>query len=290
MPIPFTCPKCGKQMNVPDQYAGQSGPCASCGAQITIPGFPGGFAMSPPPPKSSQSSTLVVVLAIVAIGGLLGMGCLAALLLPAVQSARTAARSAQSMNNLRMIGLAMHNYHDNYGEFPPAIVKDANGTPLYSGRVLLLPFLEQQPLYQQWKLDKAWNSPENAALASSVLPIFIDPNAKSVDQPSRCDYLFVSGKGTCFDPTFKGKMTFAQITDGTSNTIMIVEVKGSTTQWAEPKEIDITTQPISSDGNSPRGVAVLFADGSVRTIPRDANPLFFQKAATRAGGELLDPY
>ena len=70
-----------------------------------------------------------------------------ALLLPAVQAAREAARRAQSSNNLKQIGLAMHNYHDTYGTFPPAVVTDASGKPLYSGRVLLLPFMEQAALF-----------------------------------------------------------------------------------------------------------------------------------------------
>lgn len=291
MPILFTCPNCGKQMNVPDQYAGQSGPCAACGAQITIPlgGNPFPSGNFPPAKNAGGTSTVVVVLAIVAIGGFVGIGCLVALLLPAVQAARSAARTVQSTNNLKQMGLAMHNYHDTYGELPPAVVRDANGKPLYSGRVLLLPFMEQALLYERWQKDKAWDSPENSALAATDLKIFTDPNAPS-QSPGKTDYLFLTGPGTCFDPTFKGPMKFQHIADGTSNTIWIISVKGSTTRWAEPKEIDISQQSVSTDSYTPRGIGALFADGSVRHIPKDANPLYFQKAATRNGGEMLDPY
>jgi len=119
--------------------------------------------------------------------------------------------------------------------------------------------------------------------------VFSDPNSPT-KTPGKTDYLFVTGPGTCFDPTFKGPMKFQHITDGTSNTIWIITVKGSTTRWAEPKDIDISQQSVSTDSYTPRGIGVLFADGSVRNIPKDANPLYFQKAATRSGGEMLDPY
>ncbi|MFN0054259.1 MAG: DUF1559 domain-containing protein, partial [Planctomycetales bacterium] len=76
-------------------------------------------------------------------------GILAALLLPAVQQAREAARRTQCKNNLHQIGLALHNYHDAFNSFPPAYIPDASGRPMHSWRVLILPFLDQAPLYQR---------------------------------------------------------------------------------------------------------------------------------------------
>src|SRR5262249_54507479 len=73
-----------------------------------------------------------------------------ALLLPAVQSARAAARRAQSTNNLKQIGLAMHNFHSSNGRFPADIV-DNEGKPLLSWRVAILPFVEQQALFNEFK-------------------------------------------------------------------------------------------------------------------------------------------
>ena len=73
------------------------------------------------------------------------IGILVALLLPAVQAARDAARRAQSSNNLKQIVLAMHNYHDVYKKFPPRANFGDDGKPLLSWRVHILPFVEQQP-------------------------------------------------------------------------------------------------------------------------------------------------
>lgn len=284
--IPFTCPHCGKFMEVADQYAGQTGPCASCGKQVTIPGggVPSNFAPTPygpPPAKTGGAATsIAIILAVCCVGLFLCGGILLALLLPAVQAAREAARRTQSMNNLKQMALAMHNYHDTYRELPPAVVTDADGKPLYSGRVLLLPFMEQQNIYNQWQKDKAWNSPENQALSMILIPTFHDPSSTNANS---CDYLFVTGQGTIFDG--QGKRTLSDVTDGTSNTLVFIETKGTSTSWAEPREWDPNQQPWPLPGNHPAGNVAAFADGSVRVLSKTTPPQEVQKMTTRAGGE-----
>jgi hypothetical protein len=226
----------------------------------------------------------VVIIAILALVFVCGGGGIA-LLLPAVQAAREAARRAQSSNNLKQIGLAIHNYHDVYQQFPPAVVKDANGNPLYSGRVLLLPFMEQQSLFDAWAKDQSWDSPQNMALSQSVLKVFQDPSAGPRNVTGETDYLFVTGANTIFDPTFTGPMNMAQISDGTSNTIMVVEVQRQGINWAEPRDFDVASGPGLPAGNHPGVNLVLFADGSVRTISKNINPQQLQAAETRNGGE-----
>jgi len=125
-------------------------------------------------------------------------GVLVALLIPAAQMSREAARRAASMNSLKQIGLALANYHDVYNSFPPGVVTDNAGNPLYSGRVLLLPFLAQQNLYHALDLNEPWDSPRNRRLTEMSLPIFMDPSDPS-NKPGRSNYLFVTGKGTLFE-------------------------------------------------------------------------------------------
>src|SRR5262245_25204046 len=103
MPISFSCPHCGKQTSVADQYAGQSGPCAACGKTITVPGGFSGPGYAYAPPKQGGAGALVVVLALGLVAAVCVVGMLIALLLPAVQAAREAARRARSSNNLKQI-------------------------------------------------------------------------------------------------------------------------------------------------------------------------------------------
>jgi type II secretory pathway pseudopilin PulG len=289
MPIAYSCPHCSKQFTVADQFAGQSGPCAACGKTITIPlaaagpmGMPPAGYYQPQPSSGSGASLAVIIVAIVLVV-LLVPGVLIALLLPAVGAARGAARRASSSNNMKQLALALHNYHDTYRAFPPAVVTDANGQPLYSGRVLLLPFMEQAPLFDQWDKTQAWDSPANQALAGTMIPTFRDPaDGGPANQTS---YLFATGQGTIFEAG--QNVTIQNVSDGISNTILMVEVKQSGIGWAEPRDIDLSQQAPLPPSNHPSGNIVAMGDGSVRTLPASTPPATIRAAATRNGGEAV---
>lgn len=93
--------------------------------------------------------TLIEVLVVLAI-----LACLAALTMPAIRQSREPTRRSHCKNNLKQIGLALHNYLDAYGSFPPPFTLDANGNRLHSWRTLILPFIDQAPLYNQIDLTK----------------------------------------------------------------------------------------------------------------------------------------
>jgi prepilin-type processing-associated H-X9-DG protein len=284
MPIAYTCPNCGKQYSVADQYAGQTGPCAACGKPITVPMTGAGYAPVPAPSGGGAAGAVITVLAILAVMFLVCGGIAVALLLPAVQAARTAARRSQSSNNLMQIALALQNYHDTYNAFPPAVVTDANGNPLYSGRVLLLPYLEQYHIYDQWDKSQAWDSPANKALSDTKIMTFCDPGSTSGMQ-NRTDYLFATGTGTIFEGG--QPMSMSDATDGTSNTLFAVEVKDSGIQWAEPKDLDLSQPTALPQGHYPGGNNAAYLDGHVEFM-RQLSPGDVRARATRGGGEPIN--
>lgn len=302
MPITFSCPHCGRQTNVADQYAGQSGPCAGCGQTITIPGPSPSAALQPsyaPPAKSSGGGGVAIVVIVIAclFGVLICGGVLVALLLPAVQSAREAARRAQCTNNLKQIAIAFHNYHDVYGTFPPAYIPDKDGQPMHSWRVLILPFLESQHIYNQYNFSEPWNSPHNLAVTNQHVPAYSCPSSPTSGPGStETSYMVITGPSTVFDG---GKACrFSDILDGTSNTIMVVEVAGTGVNWGEPKDLDASTltYPLGTRGGStpashhPGGLNVAMCDGSVRFIAYAESPQTFNALITKAGAEMVQGY
>ena len=284
MPISYSCPHCGKQFNVADQYAGQTGPCAACGQTMTIPGAvpPPGYYAPQAASRAGSGGTVAMIIVLAVI--VLMCPCGIALLLPAVQAAREAARRAESQNNLRQIGLALHNYHDTYREFPPAVVTDANGQPLYSGRVLLLPFLEQAALYEAFNKSERWDSPSNMALSHTKIKTFVDPS--NPNQGPDGSYAFVTGTGSMFESGQPIKI--ANIIDGTSNTLAMIEVRTTGGSWAAPVEFDVAQFGAGlPQGYHQGGTLALFADGSVKFISQNVSPQVVQQLGTRAGGEAV---
>jgi hypothetical protein len=211
-----------------------------------------------------------------------------ALLLPAVQAAREAARRSQCVNNLKQIGLAMHNYEAVNQVLPPAFTLDPAGKPLLSWRVLLLPYLEEQSLYEQFKLDEPWDSPNNKPLMEKMPNVFQCPSlAKPGPGPGTTVYQVLIGPGTLFEKS-EG-VRFNEVTDGTSNTFMVLETKAPTA-WTQPSGLDFTRgSPIKGLGSAHAGgFNALIADGSVRFIKNATPAATLEALTTRNGGEVID--
>src|SRR5436190_1151666 len=125
-----------------------------------------------PKPSAGRGFRFVRVLVVLSI-----IVILIALLLPAPRSTRPAGRRMQCNNNLRQIALALLNYEQAYKSLPPAYTVDAKGRPLHSWRTLILPYLEQEPLYRTIDLSKPWDDPANAKALETKLPVFRCPEA-----------------------------------------------------------------------------------------------------------------
>jgi len=293
MAIEFRCPQCGKVTQVSEEYIGQTGPCGSCGEMITItaPGKPSPFAARPPKTSSSGSNAPVIVIVLCVVLGFMvcGGGVLVALLLPAVQAAREAARRSMCSNNLKQVALALHNYHDVYKSLPPAYTVDEDGNKLHSWRTLILPFVEQSPLYDQIDLDKPWDDPVNRALADVVIPVYSCPSIEN-SNPAATNYMVVVGPETMFPGA--EMVGFRDVTDGTSNTLMVVEVKGRESSWMEPVDLDMSQLPLTINqggigSNHPGGANAALGDGSVRFLSDGIDPQTLRALLTRDGQEVI---
>jgi hypothetical protein len=233
-------------------------------------------------------------------------------LLGAIQAARAAARRTQSMNNLKQIGLAFHNYADAFRHFPPAVIYGPDGKPWHSWRVLLLPFLEQQALYEQYDFSQPWDAPANRRVSETVLNVYRDPAIEG--DGAFTNYAAIVGDNTIFPTNFvkmespddfpaclsRNKMFFTQVTDGTSNTIMFATVDPSRQiPWAKPEDIVLDEAFLGvgkpagigapHPGASPEEKVGLvgFTDGSVRNVRGDLDRETILPFLTRNGGEVV---
>ena len=190
----------------------------------------------------------------------------------------------QSVTNLKQVGLAMHNYHSAHGTFPPTYRASSAGEPLLSWRVLVLPYLEQQKLFDQFHLDEPWDSPHNRALIPQMPRVYAAPSASPMlATAGKTVYLTPRGEATMFPGGTP--VAFKDITDGTSNTIMTIEVDDEhAATWTKPDDWDIT---LGRPGHG-RPLIVGIADGSVRTFAADVKPAALQPMFTRGGGEVIN--
>ena len=169
----------------------------------------------------------------------------------------------------------------------PAIT-DKDGKPLLSWRVAILPYIEQQELYNKFKLDEPWDSPHNKALIKEMPTIYLCPS-RTKPEPGTTTYRVFVGTGAMFE---EGQGTAIQdVTDGTSNTIMVVESKDAV-PWTKPDDLkfDPEAKPSLYGAGSPHpgGFNAAFADGSVRFIKNTINLEVWKALITRASGEVIN--
>ncbi|WP_254513374.1 DUF1559 domain-containing protein [Anatilimnocola floriformis] len=213
-----------------------------------------------------------------------------ALLLPAVQASRAAAQRMQSSNNLKQQMLGLLNYHDTFLHMPPAysVSKDKDKKPLLSWRVHILPFVEQLPLYEQFKLDEPWDSPHNIKLLDKMPQVYRSPGSSAA--PGKTTYLAVGGpKGMLGKPDAMGRgITLAAVTDGTSNTVAIVEAgDGRAIEWTKPDEfVPEEKDPMKGlAGPFPGGFLAAFCDGHVQFIKLKIDPVNVWRVFDRDDGQ-----
>jgi hypothetical protein len=247
-----------------------------------------------PVPKRNIFS-VAVKLNKTAVARLLGVESLLDSPPPGEQAAGANDRAADTdrvVNTLRQLGLAWHNYHDVNFAFPtsephynqPASVKRSG----LSWRVHLLPYIEEAPLYIKFHMDEPWDSPHNRALIKQMPAAFRPANAKLAAQGKT---RFVAPIGDKLLSTKKsGHVGIADVTDGTSNTIMLVEADDQhAVIWTKPDdlEVNLAKPMVGLAIRPPGGFLVLMADGSTRFFRSTIAPKTLAALFTRAGREVI---
>jgi hypothetical protein len=213
---------------------------------------------------------------------------------------KTAAPRMEISNQLHQIALALHAYHDKHETFPPAAVRGPDGIPLYSWRVLILPFMEQEALYDQFHLDEPWDSPHNQSLLAQIPPAYRPARFTVAPDPSQTFYQVFVGPGAAFEGN-EGLRLQADFPDGSANTILVVEARKGV-PWTEPVDLSYAIdKPLPNLGAPrryrigqiqygiyfPSSFSVALVDGSVRTFWEEKSRSTLRGWITRNGGEKL---
>ncbi|MEZ5941438.1 MAG: DUF1559 domain-containing protein [Planctomycetaceae bacterium] len=190
-----------------------------------------------------------------------------------VRDKRREAQASCMKCELKYLVLAFHNYHEAYGSFPPAVVRDEQARPLYSWRVVLLPYLDQLELYKQFHLDEPWDSPHNLQFADQMPVTF---HARTEPESKRfTNYVVISGEFTPFP--HGGVRSLDDVLDDKGNTILASEITESDIVWSEPRDLDFDEMSLKLNDPDKHGISSVawrqpvaaMVDGSVRKLPQD---------------------
>jgi hypothetical protein len=196
----------------------------------------------------------------------------------------------QNSNRLKQLGLGALNHESAKGEFPPAYSQDADGKPLLSWRVHILPFIEEVDLWRQFHLDEPWDSPHNRTLIPKMPEMFRSPASRHPASEGLSTYREVVGPHTAF-PGDKG-ITWKQLADSSTQTVLVVDVDDEYAQiWTKPGGLPFDAEKLSEGmgGQMPEGISAAFCDGHFQLLknpPVDEKML--RALLTIDGGEPIE--
>lgn len=311
MPYLFTCPHCQTQTLVDDRYSGQSGKCVTCAASIQLPDFApahreqdtdvvgeprsSAWRLGRLGPRGRRSVAAAICLLLI--------GCVAVAALrygsPALSGMQAARQRAQSLRNIERIAAALNAYATDHGSYPPPQIVAADGTPTHSWRVLLLPYLGEEELFNQYDLNQPWDSPSNQALAQRVPEVYRPPGGTALG--TEAGYSLVIGPGTLFPPALPhGLQTLGprDVVDNPGQTLLVVESRPPLNVWAswtQPGDLDVrlmqgtigTAPGREIGGGYQPGAVVATVDGRGHFLDERTAPLTVMALITIAGGEPL---
>jgi hypothetical protein len=222
----------------------------------------------------------------VSLPAILAGGLLAAPASPADDTPVTRAQLTASQNNLKQIALAVVNCADTNNGRMPGDITDKDGKALLSWRVAILPYIEELPLYQRFKLDEPWDSENNKKLVEKMPKLYAPVRGQA--KAGETFYQVFTGEKALFGPKKMPKYP-ASIPDGTANTGLVFEA-GEPVVWTKPADLPFDEKKaLPKLGGMFDGLShVALCDGSVRKIKKGADETELKKLITPAGGEIID--
>ena len=207
------------------------------------------------------------------------------------------------IKNVKEIGLAFHNAAStNKQLLMPLAIVDADGRPLLSWRVALLPFIGEEQLYREFHLDEPWDSPHNILLLPRMPEIYVCPSSPIPPSEGITSYVAAAGPGMFFDApepipgTPMIGVPLSAIHDGTANTILVLELgRNNGVPWTSPQEVTVDIDEAidvlrEAQVNHPGVRMTLFGDGSVRTVAQQIDAKTLRALFTRDGGDAVTPF
>lgn len=315
MSFEFVCPYCFHKTRVDKSYAGRKGPCINCCKIVTMPKLVESSKASPSDSLSSPSPApswlednedeqvdnrrafrrrfFVAVGTVLGLAVVLGVGWLASA--PFFKQLQSQHNVFMGRNNLQRIAAALKAYSNDHGSYPTPTVTDATGRPLYSWRVLLLPYLGEQGLYEKFVLTETWDSANNLGLVSKMPNVYAAPASPDANALGEACYMLIKGAGTLFPAS--GPLNEKAVTDSPAETLLVVEVRNQGDAWSKPSDLDISKLKlqINAKGNnaissneSSSGASAAMVDGTSVILPPLLPGSTLRGLITPDGGEELD--
>jgi len=296
----FTCPNCQTKTLVDDQYSGHVGRCVTCDQPIQVPSFlTSGLNSGPASIASNEKLSplfrriLAAIICVILLAGVAGIAYRYGQ--PTLVKLASSRERAGAISNLERIASALNAYAADHGAYPLPIIRDANGKPMHSWRVAILPYLNENQIANEYDYDKPWDSTENMEVALSIPSVYVSQSQNRMSGYG-CEYHLVVGDRTLFPKS--GPLNPKRVSDDPTKTALVVEAtsrQNNANVWTQPIELDIqamtgaigTNPGVEIGSVTEGGAAIATVDGAGHFLDESMAPEIVLAILTASGNEPL---